>query len=146
MAAPHDRNAEGPKAVDHAGGLGVVEQNDVAGADHVDHRGDVGIDDPLVAGSFACAEGTAIAGVTMQQVVHALGDREELRFAVEDQPPVLDLRPPAVGQQCLEHLGDAAPVGGGVDVPDRAAPEFRPGPRPALGQASGPFGRQDAGQ
>ena len=82
----------------------------------------------------------------MQAVVQPLGDGEELRLAVQHQPPVLDLRAPAVRQQRLEHLGDAAAVGGGVDVPDRAVPEARPRSRRGLRQPSRPFRRQDARQ
>ena len=35
VAAPHDPDAGGPQAVDHAGGLGVMEDHDVAGTDQV---------------------------------------------------------------------------------------------------------------
>ena len=134
------------EAVDHACGLRVVEQHDVAGADQVGHLGDVGLEDTFVARSFSVAQGAAVAGVAVQQVVHALGDRKERRFAVEDQPAVLDLGATPVGEQRLEHLGDAAAMGGGVDVPDRAVPERQPSSCRARGEAFGSLRRQDARQ
>ena len=89
-------------------------------------------------------ERTAVARVAVQAVVQALRDGEELRLAVEHEPPVLDARSPPVREQGLEHLGDAATVGRRVHVPDRAVPERRPCSRRCLEHALGAFGRQDA--
>ena len=47
--------------------------------------------------------------------------------AVENQPPGLDAGAPPVGEQRLQHLGDAAAVRGGVDVPDHPPGESRAG-------------------
>ena len=146
VTTPHDPDAGRPEAVDHACGLGVVQQHDVAAVDQGEHLGDVGADDPFVAGTLVLAEWTAVARVAMQQVVQALRDGEELRLAVEHEPPVLDLRPTPVREQRLEHLSDATTMRRRVDMPDRAVPEGHLSSHRRLRQASGPFGRQDARQ
>ena len=146
VTTPHDPDAGRPEAVDHARGLGIVQQHDVAVVDQGEHLGDVGADDPFVAGTLVLAEWTAVARVAMQQVVQALRDGEELRLAVEHQPPVLDLRTTPVREQRLKHLGDATTVRRRVDMPDRAVPEGHPSSHRRLRQASGSFGRQDARQ
>ena len=146
MTTPHDPDAGRPEAVDHACGLGVVQEHDVAAVDQGEHLGDVGADDPFVAGTLVLAEWTAVARDTMQQVVQAFRDGEELRLAVEHHPSILDLRPTPVRKQRLEHLSDAPTMGRRVDMPDRAIPEGHLSSHRRLRQASRPFRRQDARQ
>ena len=146
MAAPYDADAVRPEACDHAGGLGVVEQHEVAGVGQAEHLGHVGPDDPFVAGVLAGAEAPAVARIAVQQVVHTLRDGEELRFPVEDEPPVVDPRSSPVRQQCLQHLGHPAAMGCRVDMPDRAVPERRARSCRGLGRAPSVLRRQNARQ
>jgi len=92
------------------------------------------------------AESPTVTGIAVQQVVQPLRDGEEPCITVEDEPPVVDPRPPAIGQQRLQHLGNPTTVGRGIDVPDRAVPEHGPRSRRRLGRAPSALGRQDAGQ
>ena len=119
------------EAVDHAGGLRVVQQHDVAGADQGEHLGDVGVDDPLVAGALVRSpRGPPSPGSPCRRLCRRFvmaknsgsPSRTSHRFSI--------CAPSPVRQQRLEHLGDAATVGRGVDVPDRAVPERQPGLAP----------------
>src|SRR4029450_8907969 len=58
VTAPDGRDAGRPETVDHACGLGVVEQYEVASADQGGHLGRVGAQDPLVAGVLVLPEWT----------------------------------------------------------------------------------------
>ena len=64
----------------------------------------------------------------VQPVVQSLGDREELLIAVQHQPAGVDPGAAPVGQQRLQHLGDAATLGGGIDVPHDPAGQQRYAP------------------
>jgi hypothetical protein len=55
--------------------------------------------------------------------VDPLGDREELRVPLDDDPAGVDAGPPDVREQRLKHLGNPAARGGRVDVQHRAASE-----------------------
>ena len=135
-ARPRGRRSRGgPRPCPPSGGRGAARcRGRRSGAALGEVRGE----HQLVAGPLGVAERTAVAGVAVQQVVQPLGDGEELGVAVEHEPPVLDVRPRAVGEQRLQHLGDAPAVRGGVDVPDRAIAERGPGPPTGLGELLGP--------
>ena len=108
--------------------------------------GEVRGEHPFERGVLGGTERPIIAPVPVQAVVQALRDGEELRLAVEHEPPVLDARSSPVRQQGLEHLGDAATVGRRVHVPDRAVPERRACSRRCLEHVVGPFRGQDPRQ
>jgi hypothetical protein len=84
------------------------------------------------------AERTTVARLPVQHVVQSLGDREERRVAVQDQPSVVDAGALAVGEHRLQHLPDPTSMGGGVHVPDRAVAEGRPSPLRRGGEPLGP--------
>jgi hypothetical protein len=109
--------------LDEAGGLGVVQDDDVPLPDHVRELLGVGPQRRLVDLVLRLAERAAVALGTVQAVVDALGDREELLVALDHHPLGVDVRPARVGEQRLEHLGHAAAARGRVHVPDRAAVE-----------------------
>ena len=64
----------------HAGGLRVVEDHDVARPDHLrSSAARVGRAPALVDGALRLAQRPAVAGDAVEAVVQALGDAEELR-------------------------------------------------------------------
>jgi hypothetical protein len=98
-------------------------------------------------------EVTTVPFGSVQVVVDALRDAEEIGLPRDDEPPGVDAHPTGVREQRPEHLGDAAPTGGGIDVPHDAALEhvLRPSRRRLEGlvrvgrqHLAETFGRQDA--
>jgi len=62
-----------------------------------------------------------VAGLAVEQVMDAFGDLEELLVALEHHPSGIDAGPGLVAEQKVEHLGDAAALLGGVDLPQPPA-------------------------
>ena len=60
------------------------------------------------------------AGRAVQGVMQPLGEFEEFRVALNDQPTGVDVETLGVTQQRPQHLRDATAHGGGVDIPQRA--------------------------
>ena len=120
VRAPDDGHARLDQRRDHAGGLGVVQQHDVAGPHAL--REQVGVlgRDGLVDGPLGVAQRAAVAGEAVQAVVQALGDAEEVLVAADRHPARVDLHAARVADQRAQHLGDPATVRGGVDVPEDA--------------------------
>ncbi len=118
---PDDVGADCAQRRGEPGGLRIVEDHDVPWADQRRElrRGRVG--DGLVLGPLGVCEGTAIPGAAVQSVVQALGDVEEQRPAVDDDPARVHAGPARIGQQRAQHLGHAAAVRGGVHAPDDAS-------------------------
>jgi hypothetical protein len=61
-----------------------------------------------VAGSCRLVQVTSVAGLTVEQVMDALGDREELLAALEHHPAGIDARASQVADQKVQYLGDPA--------------------------------------
>jgi len=72
-------------------------------------------------------ERTTIAALAVEAVVQAFSDREELRFALKDEPTTADINTGDVGQQDGEHLGDTATAGRGVNADDTSTEELASG-------------------
>jgi hypothetical protein len=124
VRAPDQRNiGRCPDRREHPGGLRVVEDHDVARPQHLHQRRGVGGAAAVVSAAFRLAQGTPVARHAMQPVVEALRETKELRVALDDHPAAVDSRSPDVADQRAQHLGDAAPDGCRVDVPDRARAE-----------------------
>ena len=68
----------------------------------------------------------AVSGDSVQAVVGSLGDREEVRVAVEHEPIRIDSHTACVADQRLQHLCDAATCRSGVDVDDPPSVELLP--------------------
>jgi len=103
--------------VDHTGRLRVVQQDDVTRPDLGQQLSGVGGGDLGVVVAFGIPQRPGVHAV--QAVVQPLGDRVEGGVALDDQPARVDPGSSGVRQQGGQHLGDAAPGGGGVDVPYR---------------------------
>jgi hypothetical protein len=110
VAAPHDLRAPLGEVPDEPGGLRIVQDDHVAGSDPRRQRAGVGGQDVLVDRPFASAQRTPVAGVPVHHVVDALGDREELGRAADDEPVRVDSCATAVAGQRAQQLGHAAPV------------------------------------
>ena len=74
----------------------------------------------LVGGPLRLAQRTAVAVVSVESVVQALGDAEELGIAPDHQPSRIAPAAARVADQRTQHLRDAAALGGRVDVPERS--------------------------
>jgi hypothetical protein len=93
-----------------------VHERDVAGADQRADLGGVAPHDSLVVPSLGRTQLASVAGGAVEPVVDALGDREEGRIALDDQPARIDARASDVRQQRLQHLRHAAAGRGRVNV------------------------------
>ena len=119
VRAPDDRHPRLEQPRDHAGRLRIVQQHDVRGANALGHQLGVGGAAALVDGALGLAQRSAVAIVSVQPVVQALCDAEELGVALDHDPARIDPTAARVADQRAQHLGDAAAVGGRVDVPER---------------------------
>ena len=82
--------------------------------------------DCLVVRPFGRAERSAVPRPAVQSVVDPLRHRKERRVALDDEPARVDPAAPRVGEQRLEHLGNAAAGGGRVHAYDSAPGEPLP--------------------
>jgi hypothetical protein len=98
MAAP-DHEAAGLQQRRHqSGGLRVVQQDDVAGADAGAQLLRVAGAHPVIDVLLLGAERAAVPGRTVQLVVQPLGQHEEVRLAGDDGPPPVHPRRLHVGE------------------------------------------------
>ena len=119
VRAPDDRHPCLEQPRDHAGRLRIVQQHDVRGTNALRHQLDVVLAAALVGGTLGLAQRTSIACVSVQPVVQALGYAEELGVACDRYPARITPAAARVSDQRAQHLGDAATLGGRVDVPER---------------------------
>ncbi len=125
VAAP-DHGAPGADDVrDQARGLGIVKEDDVARPERGEHGLGVGPADALEGLALGLAQRPAVPVLAVQAVVQPLGQGEELRRAGDRQPAHRDVEPAREPDPGPEHLGDAAPGRGRVDVPELAPGEQR---------------------
>ncbi len=83
----------------------------------------------FVGHALLVAERPAVAVVSVQPVVQALGDAEELRGAVDHDPARVAAAAARVADQRAQHLGDAATMSRRVDVPEDPRGEQLTAPR-----------------
>ena len=138
VTSPHDDRPERAHPFDQPRGLGVVQQNQVTGLHELAQPGEVALEHRLVESALPVCQRAAVALRAVQQVVEALGEPEEVRARVQDQPPGVHPGTPGVGEQGLQHLGHAATGGGGIDVPDGAARQQAAAARLVLGEEPSP--------
>ncbi len=119
VRAPDDRHPCLHQPRDHAGGLRIVQQHDVSGTNALCHQLSVVLTAALVGSALGLAQPTAVARVSVQSVVQALGYPEELGVARDRYPARITATAARVSDQRAQHLGDAAALGGRVDVPER---------------------------
>jgi hypothetical protein len=121
MAAPDDRRARVAQRGDQAGGLRVVDDDDVAVVHAGDDRLGVLCQRLLVDRPRRIVERPAVAERAVEAVVDALRDGEELGVSVDDEPARVDAGAAGVGDEGLQQLHHAAAPGRRVDVPHHAA-------------------------
>ena len=119
VRSPDHRRTRVEQPRDHAGRLRIVQQHDVRGANALRQQLGVRGACALVGGALGLAQPAAVALVSVQPVVQALGDAEELTVARRSPPSARRPTAARVADQRAQHLGDAAAVGGRVDVPQR---------------------------
>jgi hypothetical protein len=74
-----------------------------------------------VASSCRLVQVAFVTGLTVEQVMDAFGDREELLVALEHHPAGIDAGASQVAEQEVQHLGDPTALLGGVDLPQPPA-------------------------
>lgn len=129
--SPHDPDAGVAQGGGQAGGLGVVQDHDVARRHERSQLAPGALGDRLIRGAGRVVEGLPVAARAVEAVVQALGDLEERGVAAQHEPARVDARTARVGQQRAQHLGHAATDGRRVHAPHRAAGHQR---ARALGQ------------
>ena len=110
-------------AFDHrgreAGGLRIVDQDDVVRPDEREQLVGVLAQRLLVVFSLGVSECAAVAGRAVKPVVDALGDLEEGGVTLDHEPADVEAGAATVGEKGLQHLGDPAAGRGRVDVQHR---------------------------
>jgi hypothetical protein len=86
MRAPHDTCTPTDEVTGQTGGLGVMEEDDIAGFDPVGQCGHICIEDRAVVEVSLLTELLAIPWRSVQTVVYSLGDGEELCIVLDDDP------------------------------------------------------------
>ena len=117
MAAPDDADTETSQRAGEASGLRVVQQHDVARSHDRAQLREVRFERRFVCLALPLLDRAAVTRCAVQSIVESLGDVEEAGRGIEGKPADVDAGSAAVGQERLKHLCDAAPGGGGVDVP-----------------------------
>jgi hypothetical protein len=121
VTSPYDPRPKPADTVDEAGGLRIVQQDDIARADHLSQARQVALQHAGVVLMLGGTEVGSGSQQSVQRIVNPLGDQEERRIGVEHQPPRVDAGAARIREQRLQHLGDATAVCGGVDVPHHPA-------------------------
>jgi hypothetical protein len=123
MAAPDHGCALLLQGGHQPGGLGVVQDDDVARLDPRLQPSKGLLEGLAVAGSCRLVQLAPVTGLTVEQVMDALGDLEELLVALDHHPAGVDARASQVAEQEVEHLSDPTALLGGVDLPQPPAGE-----------------------
>ena len=147
VAPPDDRRAEPPERRSEAGGLRIVQDDDVARPDQPVDLARIRAQRPFVRLGLGGAQRPAVARRPVQAVVDPLRDVEERRVSLDHEPSRRDAAAAGVAQQRLEQLGDAAADRRRVDVDHCARAQHpawrRVSPRPARASAPGRSPVQD---
>ncbi len=118
VTAPDHRRPRLAHRSRQTGGLRIVEDHDVPRMHELDQLGGVGGQGLVVDLVLGGAQRTTVACETVQAVVNALGDHEELGTAGDHRPSGVDAGAPGIAEQRPQHLDDAAALCGRVHVPD----------------------------
>jgi len=118
VRAPDGANVARTQRGDQARGLGIVEDHNVAGAHLLEQCVGVATGDLFVAAPVGIGQRRAFGPHAVKQVVHGLGDLEEVGRAFDHHPPLVDAGAAAVRDQGRKQLGHASALGGRVHVPD----------------------------
>jgi hypothetical protein len=124
VAPPDHLGARLDRGSDQTQRLRVVQDHHVTGADVLQERRALPGADLVVVPTLLLSQRAAVAGGTVQTVVHPLGQGEEGRIACRDEPSRVHSGSSGVRDEAVQHLGDAPAGGGGVDVPHLAAVEL----------------------
>jgi hypothetical protein len=119
-----------------------MQQHDIAGPDPAKQLHRVRGQHPRVMTGRRCAQGPS-GTVTVDLVVQAFGDREELGVAGDHKPANQDVEIADVPDQHLQHLSDPAAGSGRVDVPNGAPGQLSPNLVSGLDQAQVPLATDD---
>src|SRR5207247_11439157 len=87
VTAPHRACARPDQDRHEAGGLGIVDDNDVPLTNERQHLLCVSAQNLLVVGPLLVAQVATIPGRAVEAVVDPLRDVEERRIALDDEPP-----------------------------------------------------------
>ena len=120
VAAPNDPRTGVLGSRDEARGLRVVDDDDVIRAHEARSSSALAPRIVLVVPSLRRHRGRRRRPASRKAVVDPLRDCEERGIALDHQPARVDARAAGVGEQRLQHLGDAAAARGRVDVQHRA--------------------------
>ena len=127
VTSPQHDGAGGLQGRHQPGRLRIVQDDDVGGPDLWRDRARRW---PTCTDSYAAASASpsdaSVTGNTVETVVDALGDREELGVTGDDEPAHRHADAEDVADQHLQHLGHSPAGGRRVDVPHRAASERGP--------------------
>ena len=126
MAAPDHRDATLGEHRGQRRGLRIVQDHHVPRGDLIEEGGGVAGHHSGHQLLLRRRQPTVITLAAVQPVVQPLGQREEHRVALDDEPPARDTHAEREGQQDVEHLRDAAARSGRVHVDDPVARELPP--------------------
>ena len=124
VAAPDHAEPGGPHRRHEPRGLGIVKNHDIARPGQCPQLERVGLQRGAVHLPRRGVEAAAVAGVAVEHVVDALGDREELTepWRRGDHGPAdVGAGAARVCHQRTEHFGHTAAGGGRVHIPDCTA-------------------------
>ena len=110
----------------HPGCLRIMQEHQVTRPHPGPHGVEVAGEDRLVLVSLRVTQWAPVTRCPVQEVVQTLGDPEEPRVALQDQPTRIHTCPAAVGQQRREHLRDPATRSRRVHVPHDPALQDAP--------------------
>jgi len=129
-AAPDDPCAPTDQMAGETGGLGIVEDHDVAWLDPPDQNGSIRFEDRSVVGTLVSTELSGISRDSMKPVVQSFGDGKELGVGIDDDPAGVDPGVVHIAHEKVQHLGHAPAGGRRADVPE---PPTNQGATGALG-------------
>ena len=107
----------------HSRRLGVMEKHDISFSDPTGEAGNIRLGDPLEVIGLIRAEAANVSGHTVEAVVDALRDREELSISGHHQPADVYARVLDIADEHVEHLGHPTSGGGRTNIPDSSAVE-----------------------
>jgi hypothetical protein len=126
VATPSDHGSVLLQDVDQACCLGVVEHHHVIRPDDLQDLSGIPSHDRDIVIPITIRETQAVPHPTMEVVVNAFGDREEVLVALDDQPARIDACSPLVTKKGLQHLSDPPTRLRRIDVPGDATAQDIP--------------------
>ena len=127
MRPPDDVTPDAAGMLGEPGGLGVVEDDDVAGTDDAGQVVGAGAERSLVETVLVVAQRASVTEAAVEVIVDPLRQGEELLVRVDDEPTGVDPDATDVPEQDVQHLRHPTAGGGRVDVDHRPAVELPKG-------------------